>query len=63
MDRQLEDLVEPGQKISHNTETSSIRRNLDGGFHCNPPPHLQHIYLKLLVTLIVNHLVVNKKNV
>jgi hypothetical protein len=27
-----------------------------------PPPHLQHIYLKLLVKLIVNHLVVNKKN-
>jgi len=25
------------------------------------PPNLQHIYLKLLVTLIVNLLVVNKK--
>ena len=30
------------------------------GFPCNPP-HLQHIYLKLLVKLIVYHLVVNKK--
>ena len=27
------------------------------------PPNLQHIYLKLLVTLIVNLLVVNKKNI
>jgi len=27
------------------------------------PPNLQHIYLKLLVTLIVNLLVVNKKKV
>ena len=38
----------------------SIRRNLDGGFPCKPT-HLQHIYLKLLVKLIVNYLVVNKK--
>ena len=26
-----------------------------------PPPHLQHIYLKLLVKLTVNYFVVNKK--
>jgi hypothetical protein len=25
-------------------------------------PHLQHIYLKLLVKLIVNYVTVNKKN-
>jgi hypothetical protein len=57
-----------GSKISSNLawkprktlKQCSIRRNLDEGFPWKSP-YLQHIYLKLLVKLIVNYLVVNKK--
>jgi hypothetical protein len=35
---------------------------MEVSFASPPPPHSQHIYLKLIVKFIVNHLVINLKN-